>query len=365
MLEEPHLYRKISEKIRQEILDGQWEAGERLPTLRDMAGQWNCTIGTIQHAYRELARQGLVTSRPGQGTRVTENLPVINDTPMRRAQLIHRAEAFLLEVLTGGYRLDEIDQAVREAMERWRLVEQHDSPRDEKILLFAGSHDLVITWLASHFPEISPGYSLQPKFSGSMGGLIALAEGKADLAGCHLWDEESEVYNAPFVRRLLPGKRTALVRLANRRLGLILAPGNPKNINSLTDLTQPGLRFINRQSGSGTRVWLDISLRNLGIDSTQITGYQNEKITHFAIAQEIAEDKADTGIGLEGAAMSYGLDFLFLAHEHYDLIIPELAVEASPMADLLNWLKTSEARQVIESLGGYETASTGQIEWVG
>ncbi|HJW89110.1 MAG TPA: substrate-binding domain-containing protein [Anaerolineales bacterium] len=362
-MDELHLYRQISETIRQEILNGRWKAGDRLPSVREMAEKWDCTVGTIQHAYQELSRQGLVTSRAGQGTKVVENLPALNDTPLRRAMLIHRAEAFLLEVLTGGYSLEEVEQATRQAMDRWRTVERQDAPKNENVLRFSGSHDLALTWLASHFPEIAPGYTLQLNFSGSLGGLIALAEGRADLAGCHLWDEESDEYNLPFVRRLLPGKRMAVVTLANRRLGLILPPGNPGDIHSLADLARPGLRFINRQSGSGTRVWLDISLRRLGIETERIAGYESEKLTHSAVAQAVAENGAEAGIGLEAAALSYGLDFLFLTHERYDLVAPEALMETSPMAALVEWLSTPAARQVIEDLGGYEAGSTGQVEW--
>jgi molybdate-binding protein/DNA-binding transcriptional regulator YhcF (GntR family) len=363
-MDEPHLYRQISETIRQEILNGRWQPGDRLPSVRELADKWNCTVGTIQHAYRELSRQGLVTSRAGQGTRVVESLPALRDTPLRRAMLIHRAEAFLLEVLTGGYRLEEVDQAIRQAMDRWRMVEQQEEPKEQKVLRFSGSHDLALTWLASHFPEIAPGYTLQLTFSGSLGGLIALAEGKADLAGCHLWDEESDLYNTPFIRRLLPGKRAAAITLANRRLGLILQPDNPQEIEELSDLTRPGLRFVNRQSGSGTRVWLDIALRKAGIESSHVSGYQTEKLTHSAVAQAVAEGAADAGIGLEGAARSYGLDFLFLTHERYDLVALQSVMETPPMEALGEWLKASSTRQLIESLGGYDTSSTGQVEWV-
>jgi putative molybdopterin biosynthesis protein len=364
-MDEPHLYRQISESIRQEILNGRWKAGDRLPSVREMAEQWNCTVGTIQHAYQELARQGLVTSRAGQGTRVVESLPARSDTPLRRAMLIHRAEAFLLEVLTGGYRLEEVEQAMREAMDRWRWVERQEPPRDEHMLRFSGSHDLALTWLASHFHEIAPGFTLQLNFSGSLGGLIALAEGTAELAGSHLWDEESELYNVPFVRRLLPGKRTALITLASRRLGLILPPGNPAGIGSLADLARSELRFVNRQSGSGTRVWLDLALHGLGIDAGRISGYETEKVTHSAVAQAVAENEADVGIGLEGAALSYGLDFLFLTHDRYDLVVPEAVMKIPALPALVSFLNMPSTRQAIESLGGYAASSTGRVEWVG
>ena len=107
-MDESHLYRKITEAIRQEISSSSLKPGDRLPTVREMAARWDCTVGTVQHAYQELARQGLVTSRSGQGTRVVENPQLRGETVFRRAALVHRAEAFLLEVMTAGYGLTEL-----------------------------------------------------------------------------------------------------------------------------------------------------------------------------------------------------------------------------------------------------------------
>ena len=129
------------------------------------------------------------------------------------------------------------------------------------MLHFFGSHDMAVTWLANHAQEIAPSAVLQLNFTGSLGGLMALADGRADLAGCHLWDPETDSYNIPYIRKFFPGKRMLAVRLAERRIGLILPAGNPKNIQTLADLTRPGVRFVNRQLGSGTRVWLDAVLR--------------------------------------------------------------------------------------------------------
>lgn len=363
-MDETPLYRQIAEAFRQDILSGRLKPGDRLPAIREVSEQWNCTVGTVQHAYQDLVRQGLVTSRAGQGTRVVERPSLSDDTPLRRATLVHRAEAFLLEVLTGGYTLDEVERAVRQAMDRWRTVEQEDIPQDKKNLRFAGSHDLAVTWLASRFEDIAPGHALQVRLAGSLGGLIALAEGKADLAGCHLWDEESDTYNLPFVRRLLPGKRVALVTLAHRRLGLIVASGNPLQIGGLPDLARPGLRFVNRQSGSGTRVWLDSRLKQVSVRTDSIQGYADEKITHSAVAQAVAEDLADAGIGLEAAALSFGLEFVFLTHERYDLAVPETCLQQPALQALLAWLRSPATRQEIEQLGGYGTGQTGEITWV-
>lgn len=363
-MEEPPLYSRIAENLRKEILEGQLKPGDRLPSVRAMASRWSCTAGTVQRAYQELSRQGLVVSRPGQGTRVVKNLAVHNGTPMRRALLVHRAETFLLEVLTGGHSLEEVEQAVRQAMDRWRAVAQEQTPPADDVIRFEGSHDPALTWVAAQLPQVAPGCSLQLRFSGSLGGLIALAEGKADLAGCHLWDQESGDYNAPFVRRLLPNRRVALVTLAQRRLGLIVPAGNPQGLKGLGDLTRPNLRFANRQPGSGSRVWLDANLRLQGIDPQNIEGYHEQATTHSAVAQAVAEGRAQAAIGLEAAALSLGLDFVLLTVEVYDLAIPAETLQAEPVRALVEWLNMPDAREAIDKLGGYDASQTGALRWV-
>jgi len=359
-----HLYQQIAETLRRTILSGELEPGDRLPSLRQMTARWDCTVGTVQRAYQELTRQGLVVSRPGQGTRVVERLPVRDDTPLRRASLVHRAEAFLLEVLTAGYSPAEVEEAMRQALDRWRTVAIKPVAPQAGSLRFAGSHDLVITWLAGHFEEIVPGYSLQLAFSGSLGGLIALAGGQADLAGCHLWDLETDTYNLPFVRRLLPGVRVALLALAHRRLGLILPPGNPEGVGSLADLAEGGLRFANRQPGSGTRVWLDAQMHRFGLPAASIAGYNDEYLTHTEVARAIAEGQAQVGLGLEAAARSYGLDFILLTRERYDLVIPAHMLETPTIAGLLDWLRSPASKDLMRKFGGYDTDITGNLEWV-
>jgi len=330
-----------------------------------MAARWDCTVGTIQHAYRELAEQGLIVSQPGRGTRVSQRPQTQTHLPLRRANLVHRAEAFLLEALTAGYELPEVEQAVQIAMDRWRAAVQEETPPNRQTLRFAGSHDMLVSWLGAHFDEINPGWSLQLSFTGSLGGLIKLAEGRADIAGCHLWDESQDAYNRPFVQRLLPNRRVALVTLAHRRMGLILTPGNPHTIRYLDDLPRPGIRFVNRQSGSGTRVWLDAALRSNEIDPGKIQGYSEEVMTHSQVAQAVAEGRADVGIGLEASASIYNLEFILLTRERYDLVIPERVMQRPEARKLADWLGEEAAQEAIANFEGYDSGETGEIEWLG
>jgi putative molybdopterin biosynthesis protein len=194
--------------------------------------------------------------------------------------LFNRTEAFLLEIITAGYTPDEIEQSLRTALDRWKTFSSKQEEHPSNILRFVGSHDPSLGMIAAQYHEANSELTLQLSFTGSLGGLIALAEKNADLAGCHLWDEATDTYNEPFVRKLLPGQKVALLTLAHRRAGLIFASGNPLGLNDLTDLAKPGIRFVNRQQGSGTRVWLDAQLHRAGIDTSRIAGYQDEKMTY-------------------------------------------------------------------------------------
>ena len=306
---------------------------------------------------------GLVVSHARQGTKVADRLPD-HQTPLRRAVLLNRTEAYVLEIMAAGYAPDEIEQALRLALDRWRAVSIEPEQPDPHVLRFIGSHDPAMALIAAHYHDVTQGYTLQLSFTGSLGGLIALAEKRADLAGCHLWDERTDTYNETYVRNILPGQKVALMTLAHRRIGLILQPGNPHHLTGLQDLITPGIRFVNRQPGSGTRVWLDAQLHLAKLNPTDITGYSDEKMTHSEVASAISKDQADVGLGVETAALSFGLDFELLTTERYDLVIPGDQWELDTSQALKNWLNTPQAKAAINNLGGYDTSQTGTVRWI-
>ncbi|MCB0118200.1 MAG: GntR family transcriptional regulator [Anaerolineales bacterium] len=363
-MESSHLYRQIVEAIRDDILSGAIKPGSSLPPMRKMTKQWNCTTGTIMRAYQELAHQGLVVSHVGKGTNVVEYIPEQGQTPMRRAALFNRMEAFLLEIMTAGYSPDEVELSLRVALDRWRTFSAQPEETPPDVLRFVGSHDPSLALIASQYHENNPELSLHLSFTGSLGGLIALAEKKADLAGCHLWDENTDTYNEPFIRKLLPGQKVAMLTLAHRRVGLIVPAGNPLGIDSLKSLTKAGAHFVNRQQGSGTRVWLDAQLRSLKINSSGILGYDEEKMTHSEVARTISKGQANVGVGVETAALSFGLDFKPLTTERYDLIIPFENWGDKSIQILKRSLGTKQTKSVINNLGGYDTTQTGTVTWV-
>lgn len=363
-MDSTHIYQQIIDSIREDILSGALKPGSALPPIRKMTTKWSCTTGTIMRAYQELARMGLVVGHVGKGTKVVEQLPEQNQGPMRKAALFNRTESFLLETMTAGYSPDEIEQSLRVALDRWRAHSTQPESAPTTTLRFVGSHDPSLSLIASQFHEANPELSLQLSFTGSLGGLIALAEKKADLAGCHLWDESTDTYNEPFIHKLLPGKKVAMLTLAHRHVGLILQTGNPLGIKGLKDLTKPGVLFANRQQGSGTRVWLDAQLHRLKINPANICGYEQEYLTHSEVARAISKGQANAGIGVETAALSFGLTFKLLTTERYDLIIPVEKWDERAVQVLKKWLTTRQAQTVINNLGGYDTAQTGVVSWV-
>ncbi len=365
-MEETILYHQIADAIRKDILNGRYKPGDRLPSVRSLCEHWRCTPGTIQRAYSELAREGLLVSRAGRGTQVAGGVSPLRaqgQETLRRANLVNRMESVLLEALTAGYAPGEIQQAMDLAMDRWRSINAAQPAPSTGTLRFVGSHDPLVSELAHRFfGGAQVDTRLELSYCGSLGGLIALAEGKADLAGAHLWDAESDSYNLPFVRRVLPNEAVTVVTLAYRRQGLIVPPGNPRGIHALRDLANPGLRFVNRQPGSGTRVWLDAMLAREGIRTADIPGYDDTRLTHTDVARSVAVGDAGAGLGLEAAGRALGLDFVFLARERYDLVMKTETAQLSALRRLIDWLASAEGKAFVDEHVGYESVETGVVQ---
>jgi len=230
----------------------------------------------------------------------------------------------------------------------------------EGTIVATGSHDLVLDLAASALRERDPGLTLASSNVGSLAGLAALGDGLCHLAGSHLLDPESGEYTLPWIERLMPGRELAVVRLTHREQGLIVAPDNPLGLGGVDDLTRPGLRYVNRQRGAGTRVLLDHLLAERGIDPDRVDGYAREEHTHLAVAAAVAADRADCGLGVLAAARAFGLGFLPVAKEPYDLVMEPDALESPLLAPLWDLLASDEFRAGVDALGGYDTAEMGR-----
>ncbi len=195
----------------------------------------------------------------------------------------------------------------------------------------------------------------------SLAALRALARGEVHVAGTHLWDPETGECNLPIIARELAGRPVVVVTLSRWVEGLLLAPDNPKAIRSLADLVQPAIRIVNREPGSGARLVLDEHLRRAGIEGQVLAGYDRELRGHTAVAEAVASGLADAGPGPLPVARRYGLAFLPLLEERYDLVIPAELYETSAIQRLLEVASSASFRRELEA-GGYDTRLTGCIQ---
>jgi molybdate-binding protein/DNA-binding transcriptional regulator YhcF (GntR family) len=355
-------YQQIIEQVQRRVAEGHLRPGEPLPTVRDLARQLRLNPGTVARAYAELEREGCIVTRRGGGSFVADRPDVGPWLVERQSRLSRLAERTVVEALSLGYRAEEIVAAVATHLSRWQRQREGAAPTEgTDTLRFAGSHDLAVEVLLNQFRHAHPSFFLSARYTGSVGGLMALLNGEANIAGSHLLDEESGEYNLPLVRRLLPGKPVILITLVERWQGLIVPRGNPKGIARLVDLTRPDVTFVNRQPGSGTRLLLDQQLRTLGLAPEQVRGYKRQEETHLAVATAVARGEADVGLGIHAAAYALGLDFVPLARERYDLIVLRDEAGSSAVRTLLDILQQETFRHVVAGLGGYDTTKTGQV----
>jgi putative molybdopterin biosynthesis protein len=228
-----------------------------------------------------------------------------------------------------------------------------------RTIVAIGSHDLVLDLAASALRAQDPLITLASSNVGSLGGLVALRDGLCHLAGSHLLDPSTGEYTLPYVDKLL-GPDTAVIRLVHRDQGLIVAPGNPLALAKIDDLTRPGVRYVNRQRGAGTRALLDHELATCGIDPADIPGYTREEHTHLAVAAAVAAGRADAGLGILAAARAFGLDFAPITQEPYDLVLHTDTVTDARLAPLWALLDRAAFHAEVEALGGYSCAETGR-----
>ncbi len=222
--------------------------------------------------------------------------------------------------------------------------------------------DAILDTLTRHLERLLPYSRCLRNYVGSIDGLMALYRGTANVVTTHLWDSDSDTYNVPYVRRLLPGHRTQIINLVYRMEGFYVARGNPKEITGWQDLAKPGVLFVNRERGSGARVLLDEKLRVHGIDHRDIAGYDREEMSHLAVASCVARGEADVGLGIEKAALQVReIDFVPLQKERYDLVIRREDAGRPQFQALLAVLRSPSFRAEVAGMGGYDVAHMGEV----
>jgi putative molybdopterin biosynthesis protein len=193
-----------------------------------------------------------------------------------------------------------------------------------------------------------------------LGGILAIKNGICHIAGTHLLDPETGEYNFPYIQQYLKGTDVKIINLVFREQGLIVQRGNPKRMKGLKDLLRKDISFVNRQKGSGTRILLDHSLNALSIEPGQIQGYEKEEFTHMAVASTVASGIADAGLGILPAAKAMDLEFIPIAKERYDLVIPSIYFEDEKIKKVIETIRSEAFKKMVLQMGGYDVSRTGE-----
>ena len=267
-------------------------------------------------------------------------------TTLSKAEAIIRIPSFSEGIVAG------------EETEAELLVDLEDIANT---IVIIGSHDITVDILSDEIRDKDSAVRIASGNVGSLGGLLALKKGTAHVAGAHLLDTATGEYNISYIQKYLKRVAVHVFNLVVRDQGLIIQRGNPRQVRRIGDLTRDDLSFVNRQPGSGTRILFDYKLQEMGIDPSQIRGYDNEEYTHMNVAVAVLNGMADVGLGIMAAAKALDLDFIPVLSEQYDLVIPSPFVNDHKIQLLISVARSKEFRNRVEALGGYNPEKSGAL----
>lgn len=254
---------------------------------------------------------------------------------------------------------DGVIQRLGRSSSRAGLVVFSKEEAAQKRIVLAGCDPA--TSLLSHMVEKIGGVEIVCAAASSKLALTWLKEGKVHIAGSHLEDPKTGEFNMPYIRQEFPGEEMSVVTFARWEEGLVTAPGNPKEVRKVDDLCKHSVRFVNRESGSGSRALLDQLLKQACLDSTRIKGYERVAFGHLAAAYCVATGGADACLATRSAAQAFGLDFAPLRSERYDLVMHKRTIDLPAVKAFLDVLQRETLRRKLEVLAGYDTSQTGTL----
>ena len=199
-------------------------------------------------------------------------------------------------------------------------------------------------------------------YKGSYNGLDAMYQGEVNVATAHLWHGKTNSYNIPYISSMLPGTDVIVLHLLKRKQGFYVKKGNPKRIQSFEDLKRADVTIVNREPGSGVRVLVDEKLRQAGISTQEVNGYQKVVNSHLEAAATVNRGEADVAVGSEKHSLSVpGIDFIFIQEESYDMVIRKEDFTKKPYQKMIEIIRSPEYQKEVAGLGSYNVENMGKI----
>jgi len=286
--------------------------------------------------------------------------PPAKGQPVRICQMGSRWVS--VPVSASPYYMPEADGIIKQTGRtsgRANLVVFAKEEAAQRRLVLAGC-DPATGILSSMVEKIS-GVEVVSAAASSKLALAWLKEGKVHIAGSHLEDPKTGEFNLPFIRREFPGEDFSVVTFARWEEGLVVAPGNPRGIRKVEDLAWKNVRFVNREPGSGSRALLDKLLEKAGMEALKVQGYERIAYGHLAAAYYVLSREADVCLATRSAAQTFGLDFIPLHRERYDLVMRRRTGDLPAVKAFLDILQRATLRRKLEVLAGYDTSETGAV----
>jgi molybdate-binding protein/DNA-binding XRE family transcriptional regulator len=334
------------------------EAGTYVPNTEvalNLARELEVTVDELF-----LLQGGLPTAPESLAAEVLSAGPSVKGQPVRVCQIGSRWVS--VPVSASPYYMPEADGIIKRIGKtngRADLVVFAKEEASQKRLVLAGCDPA--TGLLAHMVEKISGVEIVSAAASSKLALTWLSEGKVHIAGSHLEDPKTGEFNLPYLRKQFPDEDFSVVTFARWEEGFVVAPGNPKRVRKIEDLARKNVRFVNREPGSGSRGLLDQLMEKAKMDAEKVQGYDRIAHGHLAAAYSVLSREADVCLATRSAAQTFGLDFVPLHSERYDLVMRKRTADLPAVKAFLDVLQRATLRRKLEVLAGYDTSQTGTL----
>ena len=334
------------------------EAGTYVPNTEvalNLARELEVTVDELF-----LLQEGLPSSPESLVAEVLSAGPSVKGQPVRVCQIGSRWVG--VPVSASPYYMPEADGIIKRTGKtagRADLVVFAKEEASQKRLVLAGCDPA--TGLLAHMVEKISGVEIVSAAASSKLALTWLSEGKAHVAGSHLEDPKTGEFNLPYIRKQFPNEDFIVVTFARWEEGFVVASGNPKHVRKIEDLAMKNVRFVNREPGSGSRGLLDQLMEKAKMDAEKVQGYDRIAHGHLAAAYCVLSREADVCLATRSAAQTFGLDFVPLHSERYDLVMRKRTADLPAVKAFLDVLQRATLRRKLEVLAGYDTSQTGTL----